>query len=141
VLEPMAPVLEPEVPPEAEPDALPLMPPVEAPGVELLLELLGESVAPGAELELLLELPGAVLVPGLTVTELLELDGSRGAVLEPVLLLDDEAPGRVVSLVFGADGWSRLQPATASAIVTAAAMRVRWVSLCICNSPLRGVGD
>jgi hypothetical protein len=111
--EPMLPL------PEAEPEVLPL-----APGVELELpepdaggvtvtepEVLDESgAAPGAELELLLELAGAL--------------GAAGAVLEP-LLDDDEVPGRVASLDFGADDGPRSQPVAASAIATAAATSVR----------------
>jgi len=111
--EPMLPL------PEVEPEALPL-----APGAELELpepdaggvmvtepEVLDESgAAPGAELELLLELAGAL--------------GALGAVLEP-LLDDDEVPGRVASLDFGADDGPRSQPVAASAIATAAATSVR----------------
>jgi hypothetical protein len=97
-----------------EPDALPLMPPL-APGAELeLLELAGGVVAPGAELELLLELPGAVL---------------GAVVLEP--LLEDEVPGRVASPDFCGEVGLRSQPVAASAVATAAATSVRWVSLCI----------
>lgn len=131
-LEPMLPVPDPAVLPEA----LPLMPPL----------------APGAELELLLEPPGAGLsdAGGVTVTEVLELDdsgvapgaelelllelagalGAPGAVLEPVLLLEELAGG-VALLDFCADDGPRSQPVTASAIATAAATSVRWVSLCI----------
>ena len=135
-LEPMLPVTEPDAPvpdPAVLPVALPLMPPLAA----------------GAELELLEELPGAVLscAGGVTVTEVLELDDSRaagaleelelalpegalGAVLEPVLLLEELAGG-VALLDFCAGDGPRSQPVTASAIATAAATSVRWVSLCI----------
>jgi hypothetical protein len=106
---PMPPLAEP-APPEAEPDALPLMPPL----------------APGAELELLEELPGDVVAPG-----------ALGAVLEPVLL-EEEVPGRVASLDLPGALLSP-QPVAASAIATAAATSVRWVSLCITVS--FGVGD
>jgi hypothetical protein len=98
-----------------EPEAL--TPPLALPGAEEL-ELLEE---PGVDDAL-----GAVVV----VLELLELAGGvvLGAVLEPTLL-EDEAPGRVASLDFGALDLS--QALTASAIATAAATRVRWVSLCM----------
>jgi hypothetical protein len=116
--EPMLPLPEaepPEVEPVDEPEALPLAPPLalpEAGGVtvtEPLVLLPGAVLAPGAELELLLELAGAL--------------GALGAVLEP--LLDDEVPGRVASLDFGADDGPRSQPVAASAIATAAATSVR----------------
>lgn len=130
------PEAEPEVPPEVEPDALPLMPLDEPFGAELELLLAppgAVDVAPGAELELLLELPGAgVAAPGAELELLLEAPGVRlapGAVLEPEL--DEEVPGRVASLDFDGDASSRLQPVTASAIVTAAATSVSCVSLCM----------
>ena len=111
--EPMLPL------PEAEPEVLPLalgveleLPEPDAGGVTVTEpEVLDESgAAPGAELELLLELAGAL--------------GALGAVLEP-LLDDDEVPGRVASLDFGADDGPRSQPVAASAIATAAATSVR----------------
>ena len=121
----------PDVEPVVEPEALPLMPPLAAGGAELellleppdaggvtvteplVLEPAGGVAAPGAELELLLlDASGAVLAPG------------AGAVLEPALD-DEEVPGRVASLDFGADDGPRSQPVAASAIATAAATSVR----------------
>lgn len=92
--------------------------------LELLLDLSGLALgAPGAVLELLLDLSGFVVEsPGTTtVLELLEAPGlalgAPGAVVAPLL----EVPGRVASLDFGLLS----QAATASAIATAAATRVR----------------
>jgi hypothetical protein len=123
----------PDVEPVVEPEALPLMPPL-APGAELEL-LLEPPDAGGVTVTepLVLELAGGVAAPGAELELLLELAGARevsGAVLEPALD-DEEVPGRVASLDFGADDGPRSQPVAASAIATAAATSVRWVSLCI----------
>lgn len=134
-----APELAPPLPlPLADPEALgelelplPLMPPLAGAELELLLEPPDAGGVTVTE-PLVLELPGAVLAPGAELELLLELAGAfgaPGAVLEPELL--DEVPGRVASPDFcGVDG-PRSQPVAASAIATAAATSVRWVSLCI----------
>lgn len=119
--------LSPEVEPLVEPEALPLMPPLAAGGAELEL-LLEPPDAGGVTVTdpLVLELAGGVLAPGAEL-ELLELAGAleaSGAVLEPALD-DEEVPGRVASLDFGADDGPRSQPVAASAIATAAATSVR----------------
>jgi hypothetical protein len=112
--------------PLVEPDRSVTVPETLEPGWSLDMEpeaLTPPLALPGAEeLE---DAPGAVLL------ELLELAGgvvALGAVLEPTLL-EDEEPGRVASLDFGALDLS--QALTASAIATAAATSVRWVSLCM----------
>jgi hypothetical protein len=119
--------------PLVESEALPLMPPLAAGGAEL--ELLLEPDAGGVTVTepLVLELAGGVAAPGAELELLLELAGARevsGTVLEPALD-DEEVPGRVASLDFGADDGPRSQPVAASAIATAAATSVKWVSLCI----------
>ncbi len=110
VPEALVPALSLDIEPEAP------TPPLAVPGPEEL-----ELAAPGAD-----DAPGVVVV-----LELLELAGGvvvLGAVLEPTLL-EEEEPGRVASLDFGALDLS--QALTASAIATAAATSVRWVSLCM----------
>lgn len=149
--EPMAPVLEPALP-DAEPDALPLMLPpapdwlsgLVPPGTTTVLELLersGLGEAPGATvvLEPALE-PGAA---GTTVVLelLLEVSGALvapGAVLEPLL---EEALGRVVSEDLDTVRLSRSHPVAASAMATAAATSVRWVSFCIVTVSCGVVGS
>jgi hypothetical protein len=118
----------PDVEPVVEPEALPLMPPLAAGGAELEL-LLEPPDAGGVTVTepLVLELAGGVAAPGAELELLLELAGARevsGAVLEPALD-DEEVPGRVASLDFGADDGPRSQPVAASAIATAAATSVR----------------